>query len=79
MKIKKIVIYALISLNLFVFFTPAKVNAQSTYYNNFQILPPTSAKVDDIHWQYSVINGVLCKRLYNYSTNTPLSDWEPVT
>lgn len=35
--------------------------------------------VDEIDWQYKVINGVFCRRLYNYTTLTPLSDWEPVS
>lgn len=34
--------------------------------------------VDEIDWQYKVIDGVFCRRLYNYTTLTPLSDWEPV-
>lgn len=36
-------------------------------------------RADDIDWQYKLINGVLHKRLYNYTTNKPLSDWQIVT
>lgn len=32
-----------------------------------------------VDWEYAVINGILCKRLFNYTTNKPLTDWIPVT
>lgn len=34
-----------------------------------------STQSDSIGYQYSYINNKLYKRLYNFSTNTPLSDW----
>lgn len=32
-------------------------------------------RADDIAYQYKVINGVLYKRLYNFTTQKPLSGW----
>lgn len=29
----------------------------------------------DIRWKYKVMNGVLCKRQYNYTTNKWIGDW----
>lgn len=37
-----------------------------------------NARLDYIDWQYTTINGVLYRRIFNYSTNKPLSDWEIV-
>ena len=34
-------------------------------------------RADEIRWRYSVINGKLHKRLYNYSTRTWIGDWIP--
>ena len=31
-----------------------------------------------IGWRYDTINGALCKRLYNYTTNCWLGEWIPV-
>lgn len=33
---------------------------------------------DDIRYQYTVIDGILYKRLYNYSKNKPIGSWEKV-
>lgn len=35
-------------------------------------------KKDDIRYQYIYVNGVQYRRLYNFTTQTPLSDWERV-
>lgn len=32
-------------------------------------------RADDIDYQYKVFNGVLYKRLYNFTTQKPLSGW----
>lgn len=34
------------------------------------------SKRDKIGYQYKTIDNVLYKRLYNFTTNKPLSDWE---
>ncbi len=33
-------------------------------------------KADDIRYQYKSINGIHYRRLYNFTTHKPLSDWE---
>lgn len=35
----------------------------------------TVLRKDIIDYQYTVINNVLYKRLYNYTLNKPVSDW----
>ena len=37
--------------------------------------PETVLRKDIIDYQYTVINNVLYKRLYNYTQNKPVSDW----
>lgn len=34
------------------------------------------ARVDDIGYQYKVIDNVLYRRLYNFTARKPLGDWE---
>ena len=34
-------------------------------------------RADEIRWRYSVINGKLHKRLYNFSTKKWIGDWIP--
>ena len=79
MKIKKTIFYSLLALQLFIISTQSTVAAQpivsSTAEYSLSIVP----KVDDIGWQYKIENNQIYKRLFNFSTNTPLSDWEPVT
>lgn len=73
---KKFMLYALLGCMLLpanVFSGTEKVCAATV--EGEEITP----KADDIDWQYSVRNGVLYKRLYNYTTNKPLSDWQIVT
>lgn len=36
-----------------------------------------SARADHIEWRYSTRNGVVYKRLYNYSKNIWIGDWIP--
>lgn len=49
--------------------------------NVVPILAPTPCSeqvapcADVIDYQYKVVDGVLYKRLYNYTLNKPLSDW----
>ena len=39
-------------------------------------MPNIEARKDDIRYQFKVINNVLYRRLYNFSTNEPVTDWE---
>lgn len=65
----------ILSLLVFSVFQEIPVMAQTT------ILAPTSCSeqvapcADVIDYQYKVVDGVLYKRLYNYTLNKPLSDW----
>lgn len=36
-----------------------------------------SARADIIEWRYKTINGRLHARLFNYSRNTWIGEWEP--
>ncbi len=36
-----------------------------------------STYADRIEWRYTITNGVLYKRLYNYSKNIWIGDWIP--
>ena len=79
MKIKKTFFYSLLTLQLFTFFTPSTVAAQSLIPNAIESNSSIYPKVDDIRWQYKMEGNTVYRRLFNYSTNTPVSDWEPVT
>lgn len=47
-----------------------------TYLNNTDNSEGTcEPRANDIDYQYKVIDGVLYKRLYNFTTHKPLSDW----
>lgn len=73
---KKLLMFALLACTLLPVGTlalPAPVHAETAEGEE------TTPYAHDIDWQYKVINGVLHKRLYNYTTGTPLSDWQVVT
>ena len=77
---KKILLFTLVGSMLL----PANVFASTettpaTAYEEAANEDEVNPRADDIDWQYSVRNGVLYKRLYNYTTNKPLSDWQIVT
>ena len=78
MKIKKSIIFSLLALQLFIINTPSTVIAQPLDSNTIESTSSISPKVDDIRWQYKIENKKMYRRLYNFSTNTPLSDWEIV-
>lgn len=50
---------------------------QSSSQNNIT-LSEITPRADDIGWQYKTINGKLYRRLYNYTKNVWISDWELV-
>ena len=79
MKKRKLFLYVLFSINIYLLSVPTIVSASTrpTSITNFN--ESISPLADDITWEYRTINGVLYKRLYNYTTDTPLSDWMPVT
>ena len=45
---------------------------------NLTSLNSIDSRKDSIGYQYKIINGVLYRRLYNFSSNKPLSNWEKV-
>lgn len=76
MKFTKIFIYLVIIAQL------TAVPLTTWAYTPHVSMPTTNTallRADDIQWQYKMINGVLHKRLYNFTTNKPLTDWTPVT
>ena len=79
MKIKKTIFYSLLALQLFIISTQSTVAAQPIVSSTAEYTLSIVPKVDDIGWQYKIENNKMYKRLFNFSTNTPLSDWEPVT
>ena len=76
MKFKKIFIYSAFILQLSVITTPTPAIAQPNDSPVLTAEQSISPMADTIDWQYKFIDGVLYRRLYNFSTNTPLSDWE---
>lgn len=73
---KRLMLYTLLGCMLL----PANVMASSvTVYAAVVESEEVTPQADSIDWQYKVIDGALYKRLYNYTTNTPLSDWQIVT
>jgi hypothetical protein len=63
---------ALVSLNSISALASVPVNSVCTKTAMSNIEP----KKDDIRYQFKVINNVLYRRLYNFSTNEPVTDWE---
>lgn len=63
------------------FFTPSLVLADTCNHQSNSVTISSNSiepRKDEIGYQYTVINGVLYKRLYNFSQNKPLGDWEVV-
>ncbi len=52
-------------------------NVLATTQNQYEVefLTETTTQADNVDWQYRYIDGVLYRRLYNFTTNTPLSLW----
>lgn len=72
-KIKSLKKYAALFLFVFAFGVPCVqfVSLDTVYAAEAQ------PRADEIRWKYSVINGKLHKRLYNYSTRTWIGNWIP--
>ncbi|WP_251495429.1 hypothetical protein [Otoolea muris] len=63
---------ALVSLNAMSAWASTPVNGGYTEANTSDIVE----RKDDIRYQYKVVDNVLYRRLYNYSRNEPVTDWE---
>lgn len=72
-KIKSLKKYAALFLFVFAFGVPCVQFATLDTVYAAEAQP----RADEIRWRYSVINGKLHKRLYNYSTRTWIGDWIP--
>ncbi len=75
---KKSIAYLLIVLHLFFAVAPMNAFAMSAAPGSDSTIVFDIKRAPDIKWQYTVINNVLYRRLYNYSTKTPITDWEVV-
>ena len=73
---KKAILYFVTTLNLLFLAAPLSVAAMSPAPYALEL--SDVERKPDIDWQYKVIDGVLYRRLDNYSTKTPLTDWEIV-
>ena len=77
MKNKKIFFFALLLSQILVVESPQKSYGLSTM-SEQNIKSVSNMRVDLIDWEYKTINGILYRRLYNFTTNNPLSNWERV-
>lgn len=75
---KKRLFFTMIATLLLTTLSPVIVSANNlpAYHNsNYNVSVEITPRADDIRYQYKVINNVLYKRLYNYTTNKALSGW----
>ena len=77
MKNKKILFFALLLSQILIVESPQKSYGLSTM-SEQNIKSVSNMRVDLIAWEYKTINGILYRRLYNFTTNNPLSNWERV-
>lgn len=78
MKITKKLAYLTITLQIAFFLIPlSPVKAASPCQNYRQLmLSESTARLPIISWEYKSVNGVLYRRLFNFTTNEPVTDWE---
>lgn len=69
----KIFFYPILVAVLLLFAVPVCTKAET-----MDDTTTVSPQADLIDWQYKYENGTLYRRLYNYSTNTPVGSWELV-
>ena len=77
MKNKKILFFALLLSQILIVESPQKSYGLSTM-SEQNIKSVSNMRVDLIDWEYKTINGILYRRLYNFTTNNTLSNWERV-
>ena len=66
------IIIAMVSFNLMSIVALASTDISYVQAENSDI----EVRVDDIGYQYKVIDNVLYRRLYNFTARKPLGDWE---
>ncbi len=78
MKITKKLAYLTITLQIAFFLIPiSPVEAASSCPNCSQLmLSEGTARFPLISWEYKNVNGVLYRRLFNFTTNEPVTDRE---
>lgn len=78
MRINK-VFYGVLLIQLNIFMLTGNVYASTVNDDNINYESSIEIRADKIDWQYKTVNGILYRRLYNYTTKKPVSDWEIVT
>lgn len=78
MKINKF-FYGVLLIQLNIFMLTGNVYASTVNDDNINCESSIEIRADKIDWQYKTVNGILYRRLYNYTTKKPVSDWEIVT
>ena len=78
MRINK-VFYGVLLIQLNIFMLTGNVYASTVNYYNIYYESSIEIRADKIDWQYKTVNGILYRRLYNYTTKKPVSDWEIAT
>lgn len=76
MKNRIYIIFILIILQLNIIAVPCKTYASSDIVSIQSLINSTEPRSDKIGWQYQTVNGVIYRRLYNFTTGKPLSGWE---
>lgn len=79
MRKRKLLFYTLLLVNTYLLSIPVTTLATTLPAITSNFDETISPYADNIKWQYKAIDGVLHKRLYNYTTDTPLRDWIVVT
>ena len=51
------------------------LSGTTIYANDIGMNETSITRADYIDWRYKVINGILYKRLYNYSKDEWIGDW----
>lgn len=79
MKNRRFLFYVLILTQLFITLTPIAATASPLHNPIDNTTTSIEPRTDDIRWQYATIDGIFCRRLYNYTTKIPVTDWQPLT
>lgn len=77
---KKRILFCLTSSIFILSICPTITNASSDFSINStsSINSTVSPRKDIIGYQYKKVNNIIYRRLYNFSANKPLSDWERI-
>lgn len=75
MKMLKTKLYLIICTFFISLIIATPVYAESISFDSNTVHSAPSIRKDNIGWRYKVINGILYKRLYNYSKNEWIGKW----